>query len=391
MLPFYAQPHTAAALGDHRGRHRIVMLYIEPTPYIIGLIDALREVWCGRIEAYYIMTDFTQRWGLLLDHQQGSVLPAGYFVKMHALWSALARDREHTILHLAGWGHPVLFGAMLMARSLGIPVAVETDTPEGRPVRYWRRIFRKITYPLLFRLPSRFLPAGTRQTYYLARYGVKPDRMTVAQMTVDVSAIHQFCRKDREALRSMTRSNWGISAAERVVLYVGRLEIYKGVEKLISAFSLAAAEEKCLRLVVAGDGSLRPRIEALAADIDCHVTYLGPLSGDDVLRAYLASDLLVLPSLSESWGLVVNEAMACGLPVIVTDTVGCTDDLVRHGKTGLVVATGRESELAAAILQLIRDEADRVRMAYAAETLISSWTLANEARNITFAWSEIAG
>ena len=83
--------------------------------------------------------------------------------------------------------------------------------------------------------------------------------------------------------------------------------------------------------------------------------------------------------------------MACGLPVIVTDTVGCTDDLVRHGKTGLVVATGRESELAAAILQLIRDEADRVRMAHASETLISNWTLANEARNITFAWSEIAG
>ncbi len=369
---------------------RIVMVYIEPTPYVRGLIDKLRVVWGGPIEVYYITTDLSQPWQLRLDREHEGVLPTGFFAKIHALWLALTRDREHTILHLAGWGHPVLLGAMLMARSLRIPVAVESDTAEGRSDHSRRRRLKKLLYPLLFRLPSRFLPGGTRQARYLARFGVTQERMTVAQMTVDVCAIRRFCAKDRAAVRSAARVHWGMSAGERIVLYVGRLEVHKGLLELLSAFGRVTAEEGGLRLAIAGDGSLRPRVEAVAANADRHITYLGRLSGDDVLRAYLAADFLVLPSLFESWGLVVNEAMACGLPVIVSDRVGCADDLVRHGETGLVVGAGRETELTAAIRQLARDAPARSRMGQAAESLISSWTLGNEARNIVSAWDEIA-
>ncbi len=366
------------------------MVYIEPTPYIVALIDTLRRVSDGPIEVYYITTDLSQPWELRLESEHERVLPAGLFAKLYVLGSALIRDRKHTILHLAGWGHPVLLGAMLMARSLRIPVAVESDTAAGRSDRFWRRGLKKLLYPLLFRLPSRFLPGGTRQARYLARFGVTQERMTIAQMTVDVCAIRRFCAKDRAAVRSAARANWGMSAGERIVLYVGRLEVHKGLLELLSAFGRVTAEEDGLRLAIAGDGSLRPRVEAVAAKADRHVTYLGHLSGDDVLRAYLAADLLVLPSLFEPWGLVVNEAMACGLPVIVSDRVGCADDLVRHGETGLVVGAGRETEMTAAIRQLVRDAPTRSRMRQAAGDLISSWTLGNEARNIVSAWDEIA-
>ena len=369
---------------------RTVMIYIEPTPYIIALIDTLRCVWGGSIEVYYITTDLSQPWQLRLDREQEGLLPGGFFAKMHVLWLALIRDRKYTILHLAGWGHPVLFGAMLMARLVRIPVAVESDTSEERSGNYWQRRLKKLFYPLLFQLPSRFLPAGTRQARYLARFRVKQDRITVAQMTVDVNAIRRFCSKDRSATRSAARARWGMSADERIVLYVGRLEVYKGVQELLSAFGRAVKEEHDLRLAIAGDGSLRPRVEAIAAKADCHIIYLGRLSGDDVLRAYLAADLLVLPSLFEPWGLVVNEAMACGLPVIVSDHVGCADDLVRHGETGVVVGAGRVTELTSAIRQLVRDAPARIRMGQATERLISDWTLRNEARNIISAWDAIA-
>src|SRR4029077_18085376 len=123
----------------------------------------------------------------------------------------------------------------------------------------------------------------------------------------------------------------------------------------LSAFARAVAENSDLRLVIVGDGSLRALIETVASDADDRVTYLGRLRAADVQRAYLAADLLVLPSLFEPWGLVVNEAMACGLPVIASDRVGCAEDLVRHGQTGLVVGAGCERELAAAIRQLARD------------------------------------
>jgi glycosyltransferase involved in cell wall biosynthesis len=369
---------------------RVVMVYIEPTPYIISLIDKLRGVWSGSIEVYYITTDLSQPWELRLESGHAKVLPRGFFAGKLALWLALTRDRKHTILHLAGWGHSVLLGALLMARWLRIPVAVESDTAEGRSNRAWRRGLKKLLYPPLFRLSSRFLPAGSRQARYLRCFGVQQERMTVAQMTVDVCAIRRFCAKDREAVRSAARARWGMSADERVVLYVGRLEVYKGLRELLSAFARAVAEVNDLRLAIAGDGSLRPRVEAIAANADCRITYLGRLSGDDVLRAYLAADLLVLPSLFEPWGLVVNEAMACGLPVIVSDRVGCADDLVRHGQTGFVVGAGREIQLTDAIRQLVRDAPARNRMRHAAESLISSWTLGKEAQNIIGAWREIA-
>jgi glycosyltransferase involved in cell wall biosynthesis len=368
---------------------RIVMIYIEPTPYIVALVNKLRPIWDGSIEVYYVRTDLSQAWNLQLDNQQGEILPAGYFANMQVIWLALTRDRRRTLLHLAGWGHPVLLGAMLTAVALRIPVAVESDTAEGRADGGWRAVFKRLLYPLLFRLPRRFLPGGTRQVRYLARFGVKPERMTVAQMTVDVCAIRRFCATDREGLRLAARARWGLAADARIVLYVGRLEAYKGIDVLLAAFFRFAEEEKSGRLVIAGDGSLRGRIEAIATNPGRGVVYLGRLAGDDVLCAFLAADLVVLPSLFEPWGLVVNEAMACGLPVIVSDRVGCADDLIRHGETGLVVDAGSATELASAIGQLAQDEPVRHRMGQAAERLISNWTLGNEARNIVSAWHEM--
>ena len=368
----------------------IVMLYIEPTPYIVGLTDTLRKLWDGPIEVYYITTQLSQPWQLLVDEKKASVLPGGFFTRMRIIWTALARERERTILHLAGWGHPVLLSAMVVAWSLRIPVAVESDTAEGQPDRTWRNIVKKLFYPVLFRLPGRFLPGGNRQARYLASFGVKPERMTIAQMTVDVCAIRQFCATEREPARSAARARWGMSLHEHIVLYIGRLEDEKGLQHLLSAFGRAIAENNDLRLTIAGDGSLRSHIEAIASIADRHVSYVGRLAGDDVLRAYLAADLMVLPSLFEPWGLVVNEAMACGLPVIVSDRVGCADDLVRNGETGLVVRAGNEAELASAICRLARDAKTRNHMGSAAETLISNWTLDNEARNIISAWRQIA-
>lgn len=368
--------------------HRAVLIYIEPTPYVVALVQTLRRLWQGPIEVRYVTKNLSQAWNLQLDREHETVLPVGFFATARAIRKVLNQGGQPTLLHLAGWGHSVLLGAMLMARSLGIPVAIESDTAEGRSGRA-RGMLKMLLYPMLFRLPSRFLPGGTRQARYLTRFGVRQDRIRIAQMTVDVSTIRRFCGTDREALRAVARAHWGVSVRDRAVLYVGRLEYDKGIQQLLSAFDHAAGQYDDLRLIIAGDGTLRSCVEAIAARPDSHVTYLGHLVGDDVWRAYLAADLLVLPSLFEPWGLVVNEAMACGLPVIVSDRVGCADDLVRHDETGIVVEAGSELALTSAILRLARDTSARVHMGHAAEQLISNWTLENEAHNIVSAWGEM--
>ena len=371
---------------------RMVMIYVEPTPYIIALIDTLRRVWGGSIEVYYITTDLSQPWELRLESGMGmpGCCPGDFLPQMQALWLELTRDRKHTILHLAGWGHSVLLGALLMARSLGIPVAVESDTAEGRSDPFLAALGEKVVLsapiPVAEPFSSGRYPTGPLSGAFRREAGAYDGRANDGRRLRHPSLL----RKGPGGCAIRRARALGMSADERIVLYIGRLEVYKGLQELLSAFARAMDGESDLRLAIAGDGSLRPRIEAIAANADCHITYLGRLSGDDVLRAYLAADLLVLPSLFEPWGLVVNEAMACGLPVIVSDRVGCADDLVRHGQTGLVVSAGREIALTDALQQLVRDAPARSRMRHAAESLISNWTLGNEAQNVVCAWREIA-
>ena len=247
-------------------------------------------------------------------------------------------------MHLAGWGHPVLLGAMIVARLMGVPVAVETDT--AIPVtQFWlKRVAKKLLYPILFRLPAVFLPGGTRQKRFLQHYGVLEKRIVVAQMTVDVEAIAKAVMAIPSEARRARRTTLGIAAEECVFLFVGRLELAKGITVLLEAFSLAFDKKDNVRLLIAGDGALRGKVKMAAASSQ-RVRWAGRLPGEALLDVYATADVLVLPSVFEPWGLVVNEAMAAALPVIVSECVGCVDDLVTTERTGIVIDADRPASL----------------------------------------------
>jgi len=163
------------------------------------------------------------------------------------------------------------------------------------------------------------------------------------------------------------------------------LEPEKGTADLLCAFAQVCASRSSAVLILVGDGSMRPAVEA-AAKANASVKRLGRLDESDVVEALSAADVAVLPSTFEPWGLVINEAMACGLPVIASDRVGCRDDLVRHEETGLLFPGGSVRALRDAMEYFIAQPAERDRMAAQASRLIDDWTLENWARNITRAW-----
>jgi glycosyltransferase involved in cell wall biosynthesis len=115
---------------------------------------------------------------------------------------------------------------------------------------------------------------------------------------------------------------------------------------------------------------------------------VGRLSAERVWEAYLLSDIFVLPSHFEPWGLVVNEAMASGLPVIAADCVGCVDDLVEQERTGFIVPAHSPQDLFAAMKTLALDPDLRRRMGVKAKRLIADWTLENTANITVQAWQE---
>ena len=175
------------------------------------------------------------------------------------------------------------------------------------------------------RASDAWLVYGSRQARDAVELGADPARVVLAPIT-PLAAESRLQHRPR--VDGMTR-----------YLFVGRLIERKGLDVLLEAFAGVAGGE----LEIAGDGPLRPMVEAAAAR-DPRIRYIGHAAGDALASAYREADALIVPSLYEPWGLVVHEGLAHGLPVIASDEVGAAADLIEPDINGYVVATGSADE-----------------------------------------------
>jgi glycosyltransferase involved in cell wall biosynthesis len=180
---------------------------------------------------------------------------------------------------------------------------------------------------LFMRSADAWLVYGTRHARDVVGLGADPTRTVMAPIT----ALTPECPAV-EVRRDATYPTR--------FLFVGRFIERKGINVLLDAFSELEAGE----LWLAGDGPLSEVVEAAAAR-DSRIRLLGHVAGDALADVYRRADVLVLPSLYEPWGLVVHEALAYGLPAIVSDQVGAGDDLIDPGTNGCVVRAGSVREL----------------------------------------------
>jgi len=365
-----------------------LLIYIEPTSYLMPLWREIKARTHGASHIVFLEQDLSQDWSIDPQNDPDTeVLRGGRYSKLRRLLQLIGR-RDLELVHLAGWGHPLLLASLVVAWLRRIPVTMETDTPLPVGLPLWKRAVKRLLYPLLFSLPHVFLPGGKRQAAYLRRYGVADTRIVPANMTVDVAAISRHADGIDEVRRAKIRQDLGLPAEATVFLYVGRMEPHKGLQELLGAFARLPADGVPAALLLVGDGSMRDMLgRAVAADP--RIRWPGRLTGTALLDAYVAADMFVLASRFEPWGLVVNEAMAAGLPVIATERVGCVDDLVLEGETGLMVPAESPAELAAAMEALLIDQTVRGNMARNARNLIADWTLENEAEIMIDSWKRL--
>jgi glycosyltransferase involved in cell wall biosynthesis len=187
----------------------------------------------------------------------------------------------------------------------------------------------------MIRGASGFFVPGTASAEYVRSFGVPDERIAFAPNAVDAKL---FARAavDRSGRETCT------------FLYAGRLDPEKGLDVLLRAFARTPGE-----LVLAGSGSEEPRLRALA---DGRVRFLGPLDRDALVPVYAEADAFVLPSRSEPWGMVLNEAATAGLPLVATEGAGAAHDLVDDGVNGFRVPVDDEEALATALRRLAEDE-----------------------------------
>lgn len=360
--------------------NKILMVFVEPTPYILDLISALNLSWPGQIDLIFLKENFSQQWNLSIK-QNHVVLSPNILLKFKILYRCFFKEK-YQIIFLAGWIHPFSLITMILSKFFSIPIVVDSDTPLLNLTPQWKRVIKRLIYPYLFKLPSMFLPAGTRQANYLAHYNVPPHKITIEQMTVDVVAIQKYIRQLQGGERDRLRKEIGLKPNDFVFLFTGRLIERKGIRELLQAFEKINIPQA--KLIIVGDGPLKPYVEAV--EKRCHYLYFaGWLEKNVLMNMFFISDVFVLPAHWEPWGLVINEAMAAGKPVIVTDQVGCVDDLIIPGKTGIVIKNKSIDELIDAIIYFCTHPIEYNIMSKHVLEHISHWTLADEANQICLA------
>jgi glycosyltransferase involved in cell wall biosynthesis len=259
----------------------------------------------------------------------------------------LAVDKVN-VLAIYGWHLKSYLQAAKSGRALGIPVMARTDSHLGTPRPLVKRVVKAIVHPVFLRQFDMFLPTGTRSAQYLRRYGVSESRIRIVPYCIDVDAFVSGAARAR-ADRERLRAEFGADGAEKIVLFVGKLIALKEIPTLIDALTRLVASGQAVRLALAGSGPLAGELAAMANARSLPVTLVGFVNQTRMPKVYAAADVLVLPSSSETWGLVVNEAFACGLPAIVSDRVGCGPDMIIGGLTGSIFSVGDVDGLAKAI------------------------------------------
>jgi len=212
---------------------------------------------------------------------------------------------------------------------------------------------------------------GEQNRRYLRRYGLPEDRLFPARYCVD-NAYFRHKAAELGPIRDELRARFGIEPDVPLILSTAKLIPKKAPLVLLEAFRLVRERRRCALLFV-GEGELRSEIEA-AAGPDVHLA--GFLNQGELPQAYVAADVFCLPSLHhETWGLVVNEALNFGLPVVVSDKVGCAADLVRPGWNGFVAPAGEPAPLARALEELVADEELRRHFGNRGRELVSEYSV----------------
>ena len=268
------------------------------------------------------------------------------------VFGSLGETRPDVVV-VSGWSTFASQAAVLWCRLRDVPYVLLVESNDRDPRPGWRRLVKRLVVPPIVRRAARILAIGTLARESVLARGARPEDVRWFANTVDVPAF--FERADRLApRRADLRAAIGAGDDDVVVLSVARLAPEKGLDTLVAG--AAAAGDPRLLVVVAGEGHEREKLAALARSRGVRLELLGDLQPwERVFELYAAADVFALLSTHEPWGVVVNEAAAFGLPLVLSDRVGAAYDLLVDGENGALVPAGDAAATGAALGRLASD------------------------------------
>lgn len=359
---------------------RVALVSPEPTPYRAPLLDRIAARDGIELTAVYAARTVAGRtWAVALGHDavflDGWNLPGARRLVRHdyPLTPAIARvlrDARPDVVVVSGWSTFAAQAAIAWCRLRRVPYVLLVESHDAGPKAGWRRLVKATVVPPLVRGAASVLVVGSLARESVVALGASPERVRVFANTIDVAALAARADSLRPR-RGVLRERLGAGPDDVVVLCVARLAPEKGIDTLVAA--LARAGEPRLVGVLVGDGPERSRLETLARAARVRVLLVGERPWEDVVEAYAAADVFALLSEHEPWGVVVNEAASCGLPLVVSERVGAARDLVRDGENGLLVPAGDVDAAATALRRLAADAALRAGFGARSRSIVQAW------------------
>ena len=359
---------------------RVAAVFPEPTPYRAPLLDrvaASSEIDLTVIYAAGTVADRT--WRVEPKHRavflRGLRLPGAQRVLHHdypvtpGVVGALM-DAQPDVVVISGWSTFAAQAAITWCGIKDIPYLLVVESHDEGPRAGWRRTVKGTVVPPIVERAAGLLVTGTLARDSMIARGAHPERVRVFANTIDVEDFGE--QADRLAgRRAELRRTLEAEPEDVVVLSVARLAPEKGLDVLVRA--VAAADDPRLVLVVAGEGPERARLTELAGELSVRLTLAGDVDWERIVELYVAADVFALLSEREPWAVVVNEAAACGLPLVLSDRVGAAHDLLRDGENGALVRAGDVDAAAQSLRELAADPELRRAQGARSRELARDW------------------
>jgi glycosyltransferase involved in cell wall biosynthesis len=301
--------------------------------------------------------------------------------KVDGFWSLInphiiseLREKSYDALWVNGHNHASYLIGIGAARLLRIPVFMRCETHLELHRSSLKRVIRRPLMQILYnQLCDACLPIGTLNRDFYLFHGVKENRLFTVPYTVNneyfLSAANE-CNA-----RSQLRQELGLPANRPLILFASKLIARKRPMDLLRAYHRLCDLGVETGIVVVGAGEEETALKDYAKEQRLpHVYFVGFKNQSELPKFYSVADVFVFSSENEPWGLVLNEVMCSGLPVIVSRGVGAAPDLVRHGQNGFVYETGDIEALADYLLSIVATKPElRKQMGQASREIIANW------------------
>ena len=306
------------------------------------------------------------------------------------LWDLVRSGGQEAVILLTGYRYASFWIALIAAKFHRKALLFGTDASELRPRdgRRWKSVAKRLFWPVLFRLADVVIVPSSRGVELMLSLGLPANRVLLTPYVVDND---WWAEQAARVERNKVRRAWRIPEDALVVLFCAKLQSWKRPLDLLRAF--AAADVPGAHLVFAGEGPLRAELqaEARSSGLNGRVRFLGFANQTQLPGVYRASDLMVLPSEYEPFGVVVNEAMLCGCPVVASDRVGAGYDLITSGQNGFIFPFGDIRSLTTILKESLSAPARLRTLGQAARARMQSWSPADNVNAVAEAVESAIG